>query len=425
MERVALLFSGQGSQYVGMGKNFFTQFPKARAVYEEADDILKFGLSKLCFEGKMEDLTRTENAQPAILVTSIAMLKVYLQECGILPEQSAGHSLGEISALTAAGAIDFSDALKIVRQRGRLMQEAGTGSMAAVKGIDVSIIENECQKNSTPEQWVGVSNYNSPDQTVISGAPEGIAKIAEILTQYGANLISLKVSAAFHSPMMQKVAEKMTAELGKYQFKEFNWPVISNVTAMPYPSCNQLAQNLISQITSPVRWKESMNYLQRQGITIAIEIGPQVVLRNLMKRNVPQIAAYAYDQPTDFLTLQKILAPKKPEASQPPEFVHTVVTKCIQIAVCTKNRNWDNDAYQKGVIEPYRQILQMQDGLEKDGKEPTFQQMSAALQMLRSVFVTKLTPVEEQIQRFNEVFTMTGTRELFSDFKMPTISEAS
>ncbi len=432
MKKVALLFSGQGSQYVGMGEALSEKYPEVRRIFDQANDILGYDLAKICFKGNLAELTRTENAQPAILTMSKALFEIYMKEIGIAPYYTAGHSLGEISALTCAGVIEFSDALKIVRQRGLLMQEAGAkaeGAMAAIVGIDLAIIQTECAKLNNSEPVLVIANYNSPDQVVISGHKPTVTEAGRILADKGAKVTPLKVSAAFHSPLMLPAGQSLEAELKKYQYHSFKWPVLSNVTASPYPDSGEVASLLTQQLTMPVRWRESMAYLEKQGIEIAVEIGPRTVLRNLMKSNTQSIKAFSFEKPEDQTELKKILpaetAKKEtPAAPQPVNVTNVLrnkfIAKCIHIAVTTRNRNWDNDEYQKGVIEPYRKIQQLQERLEKEGKEPTQDEMQEALEMLRSVLTTKKVPALEQISRYNELFETTGARPLFPDFQEPT-----
>jgi len=420
MNKLALLFPGQGSQYVKMGKALFEQFDSAREVFEEANDVLGFDLKTLCFEGDMDELTKTQNAQPAILTSSVAAFRVYMEQVGINPVCAGGHSLGEYSALVCSGALRFTDAVKIVRQRGIFMQEAaaqGTGAMAAIGGLDKEVIEAECKKISVDGHEVVVSNYNSPSQTVISGHKEAVEKAGQKFKDIGGTVTPLKVSAPFHSPLMQSAAAKLKDELLKYTFSDFKFPVVSNVTALPYEGSHKIIENLTTQIVSPVQWVASMQYIEKLGVNVAVEIGPQTVLRNLMKKNASEIKAYSYDKSEDVEALLKAVKEQSEEGSKPNG--PTVVTRCMAVSVCTRNRNWDNDEYQKGVSEPYKKIQQMQEEIEKNGNIPTVEQMKEALEMLRVMFITKKTPVVEQIERFNQIFDETGTRYLFPDFKMP------
>jgi [acyl-carrier-protein] S-malonyltransferase len=421
MKRIVLLFPGQGSQYVGMSTGICEKYPAAKRVFEEANEALGFDLKKLCDAGPLEELTKTINSQPAILVTSVAMYRIYMDETGAAPLYCAGHSLGEISALTGAGAIEFADAVKIVRRRGQFMQEAvalGSGAMTAVMGADKDTIAAVCQQVSTGDGIVVISNYNSPDQTVISGHLAAVTKAGEELTNMGAKTIPLKVSAPFHSPLMQPVADNFKAELQKYRYHDLKYPVLSNVTAAPYPGKDQLIQNLVEQLTQPVQWVASMAYLQSQGMELVIEIGPGTVLRDLMKKNAPGIPAFSYDKEQDVKQIMGKLSPQSPVTIAKAAKLK-LISRCLAVVVCTQNRNWDNDEYQKGVVEPYRKVQQMLDELEKENKEPAFDQMKEALEMLRLVFVTKRTPVAEQVERFNQVFEETGTRSLFPDFTLP------
>lgn len=419
MKKIAILFPGQGSQYAGLGKGIYEKYPVTRNVFNEANEVLGFNLAKLCFEGSLEELTQTENAQPAILTVSVAMFEIYRQEIGIDPQFAAGHSLGEITALTCAGATRFSDAVKLVRQRGLLMRDAmkkGEGAMAAIAGIEQTEVQAVCTKLNNGDNVLVISNDNSPDQVVISGHKSLVDEAGKILTGKGAKVVPLKVSAPFHSPLMQPAAEQFMAELKKYDYQPMKWPVISNVTGMPYQDSSQIVSLLTEQMTHPVLWRETIAYLKNQGTEMAVEIGPQTVLRNLMKSNAPLIRAFSYDKEEDVRNLKNTVATPPSGMVKSRDFQHTVVTKCIQIAICTRNRNWDNDEYQKGVVEPYRKIQKIQEELEKSNQEPTLEQMKEALDMLKSVFVTKKTPRDEQIERFNEVFDTTGTRHLFPDF---------
>jgi [acyl-carrier-protein] S-malonyltransferase len=405
-----------------MGKNLYENFSIAKEVFEEANNVLGFDLKKLCFEGNIQELTKTENTQPAILAASVAAYKVFIEEFGIVPEYAAGHSLGEFSALACAEAIKFSDAVQIVKKRGIFMQQAvglGDGAMAAVSGIDKTIIEEECRNISTNENLVVVSNYNSPDQIVVSGHKDAVDKVTAIFTEKGGRVTPLKVSAPFHSPLMQVAANNLKEELEKYSYNTFKYPVISNVTAKPYLDKGTIIENLTEQIVKPVQWQASMEYLQKQGVTQAIELGPQTVLRNLMKKNAQSITAYSYDDKQDLQAIKSLyLTSKEDIASRINDDKPNILTKCIAVAVCTKNSNWDNAEYQKGVVEPYRKIKDMNFELEQSGKKPSVEQMNEALEMLKSVFNTKKTPIEERIERFNEIFMETGTKELFSDFNI-------
>jgi [acyl-carrier-protein] S-malonyltransferase len=283
----AFLFPGQGSQYVGMGKNVCDNFKIARDTFEEADEALKFHLSRLCFDGPESDLKLTENTQPAILTVSIAVLRVVGTETGITPAVLAGHSLGEYAALVAAGALSFPDAVTTVRYRGKFMQEAvpvGIGAMAAVLGLERAQVEQLCHE-CADGQVLAPANYNCPGQIVISGHTEAVARAAQRAKEMGArDAIMLAVSAPFHCSLMKGAAEKLAKVLEPVQVNDITIPVISNVEADYYVSRDRIKELLIQQVDHPVRWQESMEKMIASGIDEFLELGPGKVLAGLMKR---------------------------------------------------------------------------------------------------------------------------------------------
>lgn len=420
MSKIAFVFPGQGSQYVGMGKSIFDNFKTAREVFEEANDSLGFDLKRLCFEESLEELSKTENTQPAILTTSFAAFKVFMQEVGIHPDLCAGHSLGEITALACSGAIEFSDAVKIVRQRGKFMQEAsamGMGVMEAISGVDVTVIQKECEKASTADNIAVVSNYNAPDQTVISGNKNAVHNVCESLKNMGAIAVPLKVSAPFHSPIMKSAALKLEGELKNYNFLDMKYTVISNVDAKPYQNIGEIVDRLKNQMVMPVQWQETIRYFVAQGIDTAIEIGPKNVLKKLMTKNAESIKVYACEKDNEILELKNNFV-MDTQANKGARFDTTVVTKCLAVAVCTKNNNWDKKEYEEGVVIPYKKIKKMQEALEQEGRQPSMEEMTLALEMLQSVFKVKKVPMEEKVRRFEQIFEQTGTRNLFASFKV-------
>jgi [acyl-carrier-protein] S-malonyltransferase len=291
MTTIAYLFPGQGSQTVGMAQDLASRFQSARETMAEADDILGFALSKLCFEGPEEVLTDTINAQPALLAASIAALRAIGEALpgSPSPVAVAGHSMGEYSALVAAGSLSFADGLRLVRERGRLMKEAGQrspGGMAAVLGMTVEDVDGVCaQVRATTGGVVQVANDNCPGQVVISGDEAALEEAMAMAQAAGARkVVRLAVSIAAHSPLMAPAADALRRAIDATTIKEPAVPVIGNVQALPLESVAAIGQDLADQLMAAVRWTESMRYLVEQGVDTAVEIGPGGVLSNLMKR---------------------------------------------------------------------------------------------------------------------------------------------
>jgi [acyl-carrier-protein] S-malonyltransferase len=287
---VAFIFSGQGSQARGMGKAIADAYPVARRTFEEADDALGMRLSELCFEGPDEELRKTEVTQPAILTTSIALFRALKAERPALePQLAAGHSLGEWSALVAVGALRFTDAVRLVRERGRLMQEAvplGEGAMSAVLGLPMEKTSEIVAKvaGELTSAVVCVANYNSLDQTVISGHKSAVDSAARAIAEAKGKAVPLPVSAPFHSPLMALAAEGLEKAIAPIEIGSLSAPVVTNVEAQPNRDPSRVKKLLVDQVTAPVRWVEIVRYMAANGVTQALEIGPGKVLAGLVKR---------------------------------------------------------------------------------------------------------------------------------------------
>jgi [acyl-carrier-protein] S-malonyltransferase len=284
--KIAYLFPGQGSQYPGMGKDLAENFPVAAQVFEEADDALGFPISRLCFEGPAEDLQLTENTQPAILTVSVASLRAIASAGLPAPAFVAGHSLGEYSALVAAGVLSLADAVRTVRARGRFMQEAvpvGTGAMAAVMGGELSAIEKVCAEASSG-QVCATANLNSPNQVVIAGDSDAVDRAVELLKGVAKRVIKLNVSAPFHCALMRPAQDRLASELAHLTFNAPETPVVTNVDAKATTDGDELRDALVRQVSAPVRWVESMELLMKQGVDTVVEVGPGKVLSGLMRQ---------------------------------------------------------------------------------------------------------------------------------------------
>lgn len=301
MSKMALLFPGQGAQYVGMGKELAAQYPEARAVFAEADEALGMPLSRLCFEGPEEELLLTTNTQPAVVATSLACLSIFQKRVQEPVAAVAGLSLGEYSALVAAGSLSCGTAVSLVRKRGEYMQEVvppGEGAMAAIIGLardEVIRVCNEAEEYGV----VAPANFNCPGQVVISGEREAVEKAKEIAKNAGARrVINLAVSAPFHSPLLKPAGEKMARELARAPLEDARLPLVANVSADYLTRKDEIKGALVKQVSEPVLWEETLYKLARDGVEIFIEIGPGRVLSGFVRKTVPHATTLNIDDPT-------------------------------------------------------------------------------------------------------------------------------
>lgn len=304
---IAFVFPGQGSQTVGMGKELCDQFGVAKQVFAEAEDALGFSLSRLCFGGPEADLKLTENTQPAILTMSVAALRVLEAETDLRPAFVAGHSLGEYSALVAVGALAFSDAVKVVRERGRLMQQAvpaGQGAMAVILGLEMDDVLALCTDASQGE-IVAPANYNGGGQIVIAGAKNAVVRAMALAKERGAKrALDLPVSAPFHCELMRPAADGLKLVLQNIPVHPFNVAVVTNVEADINRDCKRVKELLVDQAVRPVRWEESVKKLSELGCQRALEVGPGKVLKGLIKRIAPSLDTDNFETPADLARLK-------------------------------------------------------------------------------------------------------------------------
>lgn len=306
-KELVFLFSGQGSQYVGMGKELYNKYPSAAEIMDQAVEILGFDIKDLIFNGPEEELNNTKNTQPAIYIVSAMVNKVLADE-GIFPSAAAGHSLGEYSALSAAGVISFTDGLKLVRRRGELMDQAdpeGRGTMAAVIGLADEAVKSVL---SEIDGICTVANYNSPGQIVISGEKQAVKSAGKILKEKGAKkVIPLQVSGAFHSPLMEPAKKELSREIENTDFTEADIPFIANVTASYLKSGEEIKDALIKQLNNSVRWVETIERFKADDYETYIEVGPGRVLKGLMRRIDRNLTAYNVEDEKSLKKTQKKL----------------------------------------------------------------------------------------------------------------------
>ena len=304
--KTAFLFPGQGSQFAGMGKALAETFPAARRVFEEADETLGFALSRLCFEGPDDQLKLTENTQPALLTVSVAALAV-LQEKGLSPDFVAGHSLGEYSALVAAGSLKFADAVKLVRNRGRYMQEAvpaGVGAMAAILKLPEGKLEG-VPAQAAQGETVSAANLNTPEQVVIAGHAGAVGRAIDLAKAAGARRgVLLPVSAPFHCALMKPAQERLRADFDAAEFRELTCPLVNNWQAAEVRTGAEAREGLYQQVPNPVRWVESVRYLVAQGIVRCVEVGAGGVLTGLLKGIDPSLAGLRFGNPGELAAVE-------------------------------------------------------------------------------------------------------------------------
>lgn len=438
MDKIAFVFPGQGSQYPGMGEVLYDNFPLARQIFDAAGEVGGVDVKHLCLYEDMDLLTQTQYTQPALFTVSYAMFQILMQE-GIEPSYLGGHSLGEITALACAGAVDFRDAVNLVKARGRFMQKAAErcqGKMIAVRGTGIDDIWEICRICSTDGEVAVVSNYNSPDQIVISGNTRPVMSAGEMIQKRGGTFTELKVSAPFHSPLMEEAADEFRQELANYQFHDLKFPVISNVTAKPYAGREQIRELLSNHIERPVLWKDTMDYFIDHGTTCILELGPKNVLCNLFKKYVPGIRAYSYDKEEDLTHIDRLVTEitgKKPKRLEVQTRIEDVMNQCIERvlspgvkeksclsenataislclahAICAPNSNLSESEYKNGVLQPYRQIKKQYSVIEKEKRQPDRDELVDSFHMLFKVFQTKKVSKREQEKRFISICEKLG-----------------
>lgn len=353
MKDLGAVFSGQGSQYPGMYKELVSIYPDSKKIFKQASEICNLDLIEICSNEPEKILKETRKAQLSTVLYSIALYKFYLEEYGILPKFFAGHSVGEYSALIAAGIIDFEDGIRLVNRRGELMQGLRTnGGMLAVTNSDILNIEEYCQEHNSPGKEIVISNYNSNIQTILSGTNEQIEKAQTYYNKQNVPTKRLSVSGGFHSPLMKTIEDEFGKELQQCKFNLNGSIIFSNIDAKEYRNEEEIKLKLKLQLSQPVLWNDIMHALRRKQVETILEFGPKKTLSNLLQ-TISEIEAYSFSK--DQERVREVLV----EKYSPSKNVQNLIERCLTIIACTCNYNNDIDDYQKEVIEIGKKLRQL------------------------------------------------------------------
>lgn len=400
MRKIALLFPGQGSQFVGMGKELYDKFDVVKETFNEANDILGYDIKKICFQGNLLELGKVTNMLEAILITSVATFRVYMEEIGYEPSFLMGHSLGEYSALVCSGAMKFEDAIKIVKKRSELAQKVAKerdGYMTIIEGIDSSIIDRECKKRSKENEIVQICCYNSEYQSAISGCSDALMDVEDSLSDLGAMVTPLLTSPPFHSAIMNEMTEGLREELEKYKFNEPKWPVISNATGKLYTK-EDIVYNLVKQVICPVTWNQSIKYLRDNCAEFAIEMGPKGIFHDLINSEIKGLRVFDYNNYESKKSLLKLVS------INGKLYKPNIFDKCLTVAVGTKNNGDSSEEYLKAVSSSFEKIKKALEEAEKDTFEITEEKVNSVIYELKNILDLKKVTKEEQNRIIEELY---------------------
>ncbi|WP_030166315.1 ACP S-malonyltransferase [Spirillospora albida] len=407
MNELVIVFPGQGSQFVGMGKKWFAAHESVRERFRQASDILGYSLEDLCFEAEPKELTRTRYAQVSLLVVSYAMYEAAMREVASRGRKApvsamTGHSLGEITALLAAGAVSFEDAVRLVKVRGEAMEVCaadGSTGMIAAMGMPVADLEKCVEDFNAEGHDVQVSNYNTDTQTVLSGTLDDLKSMTSYLEERDCRVAKLNVAGAFHSTFMATAVPAFVEAIEKVGFTEPDVPVYSGVTGRAYGNASEIKDALAVQLTSPVRWSGVVSALADRDVRLWIEVGPKQVLKKMIAGVVGEEDVLGLDEDPEraYQAIDRLIERRRSEPG--------LVGLCMGAVAATRNRNFDDDAYTEGVIVPYRRLQEL-DRIDKD--ELTDEQKRTALDLLFTIMKTKQVPEAEQQDRVRSILRRTG-----------------
>jgi [acyl-carrier-protein] S-malonyltransferase len=418
--RLVTVFPGQGSQFVGMGRAVIERDVAARRTFEEASDALGYDLATLCLEGPREMLEQTERAQPAVVACSVAIYRALERCLELEPVCAAGHSLGEFSALVCAGAMALSDAVRLVESRARLMRDAAPpeSAMAAVVGCPAEAVERACALQAAVFGQVSVANYNSDDQTVISGVGAAVSAVCEVLERTGAVTQRLKISVPCHSPLMQAAVPEFEHALSSLVLAKPRWPVISNASLRPFDGGDSGRSWLSRQLSSPVRWRDVMQRLLLADPRAFLEIGPRSVLRDLVPKSGAAVPVFAFCGAESIDSLRLSLASAGSAGPALDPLARTFMGRALAVAAATRNACFDDDASVRHMLSRHRDMQQTyRRWLDSGSATPTLAQLQHIAGLLRDILRAKRLSEQERRTRFDELFRFSGTVALFAEFE--------
>ena len=389
-----------------MSKELCVEYDVARYTFEEANEVLGYDLRKICFEGSLSNLCNMENMFPALLTSSVAAFNVYMKEVGVTPQFCAGHSLGEYAALTCAGVIKFEDALRITHKRGIYVNEVGNsgiGEMTVINGIDERLLEDECKRVRTPDSIIGISCYNSPLQSAVSGTKEAVEKIEDFAVSQNGTVSHFIGGVPIHSALMKPAMEKLKNDLGSYSFHNATYPVISNVTARPYNGPESVAENLYMQLISPVKWRQTLDYMNKFGISLVIEMSPKNIFGSVISSFYNNMGYCCFGQKRE---RDKFLD-RTANSDGATLGLSNFITKCLAAAVATPNLK---GADVSRIQANYNNIQEIRETVRVKRSDPTVEQINRALSSLKAIFEIKGVNKVEQEEIVDSIINETGTR---------------
>lgn len=409
--KYAVLFPGQGSQYVGMGKSLYDNNIEVRHLFDEASEVLGYNFAKKCFESSLSEISKVEVMLPAIFTASVGNFLAFSKEINVEPVCSAGHSLGEYSALVCANSLSFSDALKIICKRSQIVRhvaEQKNASMTIIDGVSSEIVEEWCNQLSDGDKLINIACYNSKNQTVVSGNSDLLMTLEKMIIRYNGQVTPLFGSIPFHCKLVEEEIFELVDCLNTMNIRASKWKIYSNVEANVLHSAEDVVRELSMQIYRPVQWTNIMGQISKENIDVILEAGPSSILSGLAKENHVDKLIYNLSTKSHISSIRNIIKSGESKNAE-DEFVPTVVTKCLAAAVTVPNKNWDNTEYEEGVVKPFEAIRKLQKELEKYHVLPTTEQKKDALLMLKSVYKTKKVEQEEVVYHFNKILQETGS----------------